>query len=146
MTDETAQAKAPLHLWVVGGLTLLWNGYGAFDYVMSVTQNAAYMSMFTEEQRAYYAAFPSWVTSIWAIAVWGAVTGSILLLLRRKAAVIVFEIALAAFLISAVYIYVMSNGAQVVGLVGMAMSVAITAISVFEVAYAYVMRRKGTLK
>jgi hypothetical protein len=40
----------------------------------------------------------------------------------------------------------MSSGAQVVGLVGMAMSVAITAISVFEVAYAYVMRRKGTLK
>ena len=80
------------------------------------------------------------------IAVWGAVTGSVLLLLRRKAAVIVFEIALAAFLISLVYMYVMTGGAQVVGLVGMAMSAAIAAIAVFEVAYAYAMRRKGWLR
>ena len=146
MTDEAAPGRPPWHLWVVGGLTLLWNGYGAFDYVMSVTQNAAYMAMFTEEQRAYYAAFPSWATSIWAIAVWGAVTGSILLLLRRRAAVIIFEIALAAFLISLVYMYIMTNGAQVAGLVGMAMSAAILAVAVFEVAYAYVVRRKGTLR
>ena len=144
--DGTAPARPPWHLWAVGVLTLLWNGYGAFDYFMSVTQNAAYMAMFSEDQRTYFAAFPSWATSIWAIAVWGGVTGSILLLLRSKAAVIVFEIALAASLISLVHIYIMTNGAQVVGPIGMAVSAAITAISVFEVAYAYVMRRRGTLK
>jgi hypothetical protein len=24
-----------MHLWVVGVLSLLWNGFGAYDYIMS---------------------------------------------------------------------------------------------------------------
>jgi hypothetical protein len=104
------------------------------------------MAMFTEEQRAFIDAFPSWATSIWAVAVWGGVLGSILLLMRRRLAVIVYEIALAAFLISTVYIYIMSNGAQANGVIGMAMSALIGVIAVFEVAYAYFMQRRGWLR
>jgi hypothetical protein len=146
MTEASEPAKPPWHLWAAGGLTLLWNGYGAFDYVMSVTRNAGYLSMFSEEQRAYVAAFPSWATAIWAIAVWGGVLGSILLLLRNKLAVIVYEVTLAAFLISVVHIYVLSEGARINGVTGMALSAVIGAIAVFEVAYAYVMRRRGWLR
>ena len=34
-----ASAKAPVHLWVVGLLSLVWNGFGAYDYFMSKTEN-----------------------------------------------------------------------------------------------------------
>ena len=44
--------KAPVHLWIVGGLSLLWNAFGAFDYLMTQLQVEAYMSQFTEEQLA----------------------------------------------------------------------------------------------
>jgi hypothetical protein len=145
MTETTGPAKPPWHLWAVGGLTLLWNGYGGYDYVMSVTENAGYLAMFTEEQREYFAAFPSWVTAIWATAVWGGVLGSALLLLRNKLAVIVYEVALAAFLISMVYQYVMTEGARINGVMGMVMSAVIGGIAVFEVVYAYFLRRKGWL-
>src|SRR3546814_17451825 len=46
--------KTPWHLWVVGGLSLLWNAIGAFDYTMTKMDNAAYLAGFTPEQIAYF--------------------------------------------------------------------------------------------
>jgi hypothetical protein len=146
MTEETVTTKAPWHLWVVGVLTLLWNGYGGYDYVMSVTNNADYMAMFTEEQRAYYASFPVWMTAAWAIAVWGGVLGSVLLLLRSKLAMIVYAIALAAYAVSCVYMYGMTDGAQIAGQTGVIMSVVIGAIAVAELIYSWWMQKKGVLR
>ena len=31
MTDIARRAATPWHLWLVGLLSLAWNGYGAFD-------------------------------------------------------------------------------------------------------------------
>jgi hypothetical protein len=146
MTEETVTTKAPWHLWVVGVLTLLWNGYGGYDYVMSVTNNADYMAMFTEEQRAYYASFPVWMTAAWAIAVWGGVLGSVLLLLRSKLAMIVYAIALAAYAVSCVYMYGMTDGARIAGQTGVIMSVVIGAIAVAELIYSWWMQKKGVLR
>jgi len=35
---------APWHLWLVGIMGLLWDSMGAFDYLMTQTQNESYMS------------------------------------------------------------------------------------------------------
>ena len=35
--------KTPWHLWLVAGLALLWNGFGAFDSFMSLTQGDPYL-------------------------------------------------------------------------------------------------------
>lgn len=34
-----AARGAPIHLWAVGGLAVLWNGFGALDYTMSQLRN-----------------------------------------------------------------------------------------------------------
>lgn len=67
--------RTPWHLWAVGALALVWNGYGGFDYVMTQTQNAAYLAQFTEAQRAYFESFPMWMEAVWAIGVWGGRAG-----------------------------------------------------------------------
>ncbi len=46
--------KTPLHLWIVGVLSLLWNAFGAYDHVMTQFRNAQYLSVFTPEQMAYF--------------------------------------------------------------------------------------------
>ena len=46
--------KTPWHLWAVGIISLLWNAFGAFDYVMTKLKNPAYMAAFTPEQQAYF--------------------------------------------------------------------------------------------
>ena len=39
--------KTPVHLYVVGVASLLWNAGGAFDYFMTQTKNEEYMANFT---------------------------------------------------------------------------------------------------
>jgi hypothetical protein len=50
----TNTASTPRHLWVVGVLSLLWNLFGAMDYVMTQTQNEAYMGQFTPKQLEFF--------------------------------------------------------------------------------------------
>jgi hypothetical protein len=98
-------AKAPWHLWAVGIVSLLWNAYGAYDYVMSETGSREYFEANGLDQQAidWVAALPAWSVACWAIGVWGSVLGSILLLLRSRFAAPVFLVSLAGALISFAY-------------------------------------------
>lgn len=107
MTGVTAE-KAPMHLWVVGIVSLLWNSFGAFDYTMTQTRNQAYLAQFTDAQRAYFESFPVWMEAAWAFGVWGALAGSILLLLRSRHAVTAFAVSLAGLALSSLWQFVLS--------------------------------------
>ena len=107
--------KTPKHLWVVGVIALLWSAMGAMDYVMTQTRNASYMEKFTPEQLEYFYGFPAWVVAAWAIAVWGGVLGSVLLLMRKRAAVIVYLMSLVAMVVTTIHNYILSNGLEVAG-------------------------------
>lgn len=97
--------KTPWHLWLVGVLSLLWNGFGAYDFVMTNTQGEAYMraSGMTQPMIDYYNAMPTWMYGPWVLGVFGAVLGSILLLARRKLAVLLFGLSLLGAVVSLVY-------------------------------------------
>ena len=110
-----SHARTPWHVWLVGVLALLWNGVGAFDYLMTQTRNVSYMSAFTPEQLDYFYGFPAWVVAAWALSVWGGALGSILLLLRKRWAVPVFGVSLAAMVLTTIYNFVLSEGLEVMG-------------------------------
>ncbi len=93
----------PWHLWVVGIIATLWNSGGAFDYTMTQSRNESYMSAFTPEQLDYFYAFPAWADAVWALGVWGAVIGSLLLLLRSRHAVAAFVISFIGLIGSSIY-------------------------------------------
>jgi hypothetical protein len=87
MTDTTSMTtRTPWHLWVVGVLSLLWNGFGAYDFIMTTTQGEAYMraSGFDQAMIDYFIAMPAWMYAPWTLGVWGGVAGSILLLMRLR--------------------------------------------------------------
>lgn len=149
MTEATMSpapaARTPWHLWVVGILALLWNGFGAFDFVMTLTNNEAYLANFTAEQRAYYAAMPGWMYIAWTLGVWGALLGAISLLLRKGWAVWLFGLSLLGLFVSLVYSYGLSNGAEVYGAIGYVMNAVIVAVAVFLFFYARAMKKRGVL-
>ncbi|MGZ9099807.1 MAG: hypothetical protein ACXW3O_08905 [Brevundimonas sp.] len=105
MTDTMMKAAVPWHLWAVGVISLLWNGFGAYDFVMSITQGEAYWraSGMSDAMIAYYGAMPAWMYGPWVVGVWGAFAGSILLLLRSRFAVHVFALSLVGAVISLLY-------------------------------------------
>lgn len=141
-----SDSKTPWHLWVVGGLSLVWNAFGAFDYLMTQTQNEAYMAAFTPEQLAFFYGFPWWLTAAWAIAVWGSVAGSLLLLLRKAIAVPVFVVSLACMVLTSFHNFVLSNGAEIMGGIGpLVFSAVIFVVAVLLVVYSRKQRAAGVL-
>lgn len=147
MTEDltTSPRGTPWHLWAIGVLALLWNGMGAFDYVMTETRNEGYMSRFTPEQLEFFYGFPSWVVALWAIAVWGGVVAALFLLLRKRFAVEAFLVALVAMVITAIRSYVFSDGLAVTGGVALFFTVVIFLASLLLYLYARAMRKKGVL-
>jgi hypothetical protein len=149
MTDvQPSRAdRAPWHLWVVGIVTLLWNAMGALDYVMTQTRNESYMSSFTPAQLEYFYGFPAWVVSAWAIAVWGGVVGSLLLLFRKRNAVTVLTISFAAMVVTTIHNFFLSNGLEVMG--GSAFNIVFTAViflvALLLVVYARTMHSQGVI-
>lgn len=106
----TEVRKTPVHLWIVGVVSLLWNAVGAFDYTMTKMQNAEYLAAFTPEQQAWFAGFPLWANIGWALGVWGSVLGSMLLLARSRHAVSAFAVSLVGLAISCIYQFGMHYG------------------------------------
>ena len=102
--------KTPVHLWIVGAVSLAWNAFGAMDYVMTKLRNPEYMAAFTPEQQAYFYSFPLWANVGWALGVWGSVLGSILLLARSRHAVTAFLVSLVGLAISSLYQFGMHSG------------------------------------
>jgi hypothetical protein len=147
MTD-TAVGQTPKHIWIVGVLSLLWNSFGGYDYVMTQTRNADYLAMFTPEQRAYFENFPAVMEFFWALGVWGAVAGSILLLLRSRHAVTAFAVSLLGLAVSTVWQFGFSGAdlAKIMGGGAMIMNVVIWVGALFFLWYAYKQRSAGTLR
>ena len=136
-TDHVpARVKTPTHLWVVGTLALLWNLMGAFDYVATQYGFEAYLSQFTPEQLAYFEGFPAWAVAGWAIAVWSAVAGSVGLLMRRRWAVAAFGLSLVGMAVSSLYTMILTDGATMMGTVGVVFTVIIWAVAIGLFVYA----------
>ena len=139
--------RAPWHLWLVGVIAVLFNGIGVFDFVMSMAQGSTYMASvgMTPAQIAHYEAMPPWMTVVWAVGVWGAFLGSVLILLRRRVAAPVFAVSLAAFLLSVLYTYVLTDGGPIMGSAMAITSVVITALLLFFMWYSRLMTKRGVL-
>jgi len=144
--QATRTVRTPWHLWVIGAIAVLWNAMGAFDYVMTETRNAAYMSAFTPEQLAFFYRLPGWVIAAWAIAVWGGILGALLLLLRRRLAVWVFLVSVVAMVVTTIHNYVLSNGLEIFADAGShALTAAIFVIALGLFIYARAMSKRGVL-
>ena len=126
---------------------MLWNAFGALDYLMTQTRNESYMGQFSPEQLEYFYGFPAWVVATWALAVWGGVLGSVLLLLRTRWAVPAFGVSLGCMLITTVHNYVLSNGLEVAGGVfPIVFSALIFVVAALLLVYARRMRDQGVLR
>jgi hypothetical protein len=139
--------RTPMHVWIVGVLATIWNGFGCFDYLMTQTRNADYLANFTDPQRAYFESFPIWMEATWALGVWGGMAGSLLLLLRSRHAVAAFAVSLFGLAASTVYQYVLSSPpADMMTGAMVAMNLAIWAAAIGLLVYSLRMRRRGVLR
>ena len=143
--------RTPWHLWAVGGISLLWNCIGALDYAMSMLHNRTYLEAATkgmgvtaDQMITYIDSFPAWSNVFWGLGTWGALAGSVLLLLRSRYAVWAYGISLLGLAVTTAYHA--STPKPDWADQGVGLTLAIWSIATFLLIYAVSMKNKGVLK
>ncbi|NNE49190.1 MAG: hypothetical protein HKP43_01525 [Altererythrobacter sp.] len=135
--------KAPWHLWVVGIVTLLWNAVGIFSYMMTHLGKLEDLGM-TPDQIAFFDSFPAWSNALWAMGVWGAFFGSVLLLFRSRWAVTSIAISVVGLIGTTIYQnFMIEVPAE---LQSLPLNLTIWATTLFMLWYARKMHSEGVLR
>lgn len=145
-TNHADVRRAPWHLWVVSILGLLWNAVGLFDYSMTMTRSASYMSRFSAEQIVAISGYPIWLVIAWGLAVSGGVLGALLLLARKRIAVPVLAVSLVSMAATGLHNTISANGLYATGGTGNGFVLVIFLVALGLWMYARVMRVAGVLK
>ena len=102
MTDNLGthlSLRAPLWFIAAAFGGIAWNVFGAVQFAGSVTATDADLitAGLTPKQAAVMTSYPVWMTAAFAVGVLGGLVGSVLLLLRRRAATPVLLVSLLAY-------------------------------------------------
>lgn len=147
MATTSDGRSTPMHLWVVGILSFLWNCMGCVDYTMTNLKNAAWLAQMSSDQIAYMNSLPAWNTATWAIGVWGGLVGAILLLMRSRYSVWAYTLSFIGAVVGLGYQMFMTTmpASMKAGMMGM-MPWIIIILAAFQLWYAWTEEKKGVLR
>lgn len=140
---EALQVTGRWHLWVVGILSLLWNGMGAYTVMMA---QAGKLPNVDALEASYYAAQPFWFVIATNIALLATVVAAIALLVRSRFAAWLYAFALFAFVVNNLYDLAAGTSLMLVDRGWLVMTCIIAVISVLQFVYAWTMKKRGVLR
>ena len=148
----TAQVRTPVHLWIVGALALLWNCFGAYDYVMTRTHNLGYLAkampgVDPAAALAWIEGMPLYAQIGWGLGVWCGLAGAVLLLVRSRYAVWSFAVSMLGIVLSIGYQLVAAPplaGADSAG--GKVMPYVIIVVGAALLAYSQAIAKRAVLR
>ena len=124
--------------WIIIVVTLIFNIMGVINYF--VQMNADSLASFPEKYRPIIEGRPAWATAAFAIAVFGGSLGSLLLLLRKSAAIYVLIAPLLGVLVTMMHIFGVAGLRSFEIWIGVLMQLVVTA---FLIWYSKLIERKG---
>ena len=89
-------SNVPVQFWLVVAASLVWNGCGAVDHVLTSMRDAAYLANFPSGLGLWPDHVPNSAATLWAIGVWGSLAGALLMLVRSRHAGIAFMVSFLA--------------------------------------------------
>lgn len=104
--NDVQSGKAPVHLWIVGVFSLVWNAWGCSDYLMTRMRSTEWLSQGGADPQvmlAWIDSFPIYAQFGWGLGVWMGLLGSVLLLMRHRWAVPAYALSLLGALIGLGY-------------------------------------------
>ncbi|MEE9454900.1 MAG: hypothetical protein V3V13_11030 [Paracoccaceae bacterium] len=145
MTDTQSgpHHTIPWYLWVVAIIALLWNGFGVILWGGTSFMPNMFLDGFPPEHRAYTSTLPVWSTLTWGLGVLAGALGSLLLLLRKSLAVLIFALSLfGAATNTIVYI----TNPPPAGFFNLPLTLFIVGFALFLLWFAHLMKRRGVLR
>lgn len=146
-TRMTTEAKMPTWVRLAAALGAAWSAFGVVQWSGQAfaTPTMLMAKGMTADQAALYAALPGWMTTVFAIGVFGGLAGSILLLAGRRAAGPLLAMSLVGYI--ALYIGDITEGVfAAFGAGQVAMLTLVVAIAVGLVALSTSAGRHGWLR
>ncbi|MCZ6595718.1 MAG: hypothetical protein O6943_12515 [Bacteroidetes bacterium] len=143
----TANNKPNRWFWIIAVVALIWNAMGVRQYLAKVYNLESFRPEFNAEQLALIDSTPAWSTGAFAIAVFGGLLGCLLLLLRKKFAVILLGLSLLAVLVRVIYVWLATDAIEVFGNVhGILWPLIMIIVAIFLYFYSKGATQKGWLK
>lgn len=117
MSEESTISNVPKWFLGVAIAALIWNLLGVFAYLgqMYLMSNPEMLAELSVEEQNLYKNTPIWATIGFTLAVWGGAIGSLLLILKKKAAKPVLIISLAGIIVQMYHSFFISNNFEVYG-------------------------------
>lgn len=151
MATRSAQARTPVHLWIVGALSFIWGCFGAYDYVMTRMRNTDYVAsampgVDPNTALAWVDSMPLYAQVGWGLGVWLGLLGAVLLLLRNRWAVWSYGLSFVGAVMSLGYQLLLAPplpGADAAIYKAMPVVIILVALGLFL--YARAMEKKGVL-
>ncbi len=109
LVPHSDAGSAPVHLWIVAILSALLNAFGLFDFAMTQLRSEQYMALYPPEQRDFFYSFPLLMDVVWGVGMIAGLAGSILLLTRKRQAVLAYAVALIGVVISMFWQFSLPN-------------------------------------
>jgi len=136
--------RTPKHLWIFGGLNLLWHAWLLYDLIMLLVRNEEYLATSPSELLALFYDGPRWLQVLWAVAVARGVLGSAMLVMRKANAVRSLVVFFGGSLVCSIYNF--SALLDFAGPVGPMLSALELLVALGFVFYASDMRKRGVLR
>lgn len=143
--SATTVSMLPKRFWIIAVLALLWNLLGLAMFVMQVTMTPETLAAMPDAQRAVVEATPPWLDAVFGVAVASGVLGAVGLLLRRRWAVAMFALSLAAVLLQVLGGYLVTPAWSTSGPAGLTLPALLIAIAIALLGYARTAARRGWL-
>ncbi len=98
------QAVIRIHwsFWIISILSLIWNGMGIMNYY--VLMNPDFLATMPEPHRTIIQSRPIWASAACAMAIFGGITGSLMLLFRKSVSYYLFIISLIGIMIAMAHV------------------------------------------
>lgn len=143
--STVAASSRPASFIVIAVFALLWNLLGLAVFLMQIDMSPEQLAALADAQRQVYEATPGWVNIAFALAVLGGVLGGVGLLLRRRWAVRMFLLSLAALVVQVVSSFTVTPAWQLLGASALVMPVLLLVIAIALYAYARRAAARGWL-
>ena len=141
--NDTLTHKPAIWYWFISALALLWNFGGVMAFIGQVTMKPEDIEKLTAAQQAAMVGLPTWMTAVFAIAVFAGALGCLLLLLRKSVAIWLFVISLIAVLIQQIYWWVLSDIGKSMSSQDLVMTISIPIVAIFLIWFARMAKGRG---
>ena len=143
--SESTNKPNPI-FWMIGIIALLWNAMGVDAYIQQAYNTERHQAMYPDpKQLEIVNNLPSWLTAVFAIAVFAGLLGCILMLFKKKMANLFFKLSLFAVIIQTVYNLFINEGKDMYGAFEYSMLISIPIAAIFLMLYSKKSTEKGWL-